>query len=301
VNLNFTGLLLQDSPYRSQLLMQARLMRRSLRRLSQALRYRRLSLDGVPVFFANSFPKSGTHLLTQVLQGLARIGPAVDSGLAAVVTFEGESGRLRSEDEILGDLRRLLPGDIAFGHLHALPRVVDFLCQDGFAPYFILRDPRDVVVSHVYYVTEMETSHIHHRYYREELHTFEERLKASIVGRADEALHFPDIRARFQPYLGWLERSEVLVLRFEDFITQREETLGRILDHAVRRGFVPAVSREQALQTLSESIRPERSPTFRSGKAGGWKIHFNDEAKRLFKEVAGDLLLRLGYEQGYDW
>ncbi len=36
------------------------------------LRWRRLSFTGVPILFANSFPKSGTHLLTQVLQGFPR-------------------------------------------------------------------------------------------------------------------------------------------------------------------------------------------------------------------------------------
>ena len=38
----------------------------------------------------------------------------------------------------------------------------------GLAAYFILRDPRDVVVSHVHYITEMEPNHIHHRYYTED-------------------------------------------------------------------------------------------------------------------------------------
>ena len=83
------------------------------------------------------------------------------------------------------------------------------------AAYFILRDPRDVVVSHVHYVTEMEPNHIHHRYYSQELHTFDERLRASILGIPDPAIPFPDIRQRFLPYLGWLDapRSADLALR----------------------------------------------------------------------------------------
>ena len=265
------------------------------------LRFRRLSLRGVPVLFANSFPKSGTHLLTQVLQGFPSIGPAVDSGLPAVVTFEGDTGRPRPAVEILSDLRRLLPGDIAYGHLHALPEVVDFLSQDGFASYFILRDPRDVVVSHVHYVTEMEPRHLHHAYYTQVLKDFDERLSASILGRPDIDVPFPDIRSRFEPYLGWLGRPEVLCLRFEDFIADRRETLGQVLDHAVRRSFPLVLERLAALDILEASIDPSRSPTFRSGKAGSWKERFTPEHKRLFKEVSGDLLLRLGYEKNNDW
>jgi len=281
--------------------MHARLARRRLRRLAQCLYYRRLSLRGVPVLFANSFPKSGTHLLTQVLQAFSHIGPAVDSGLPALVTFQGDSGRMRTQAEILADLRRLLPGDIAYGHLHALPEVVDFLCQAGFVAYFILRDPRDVVVSHVFYVTEMEPRHVHHHYYALELHTFSERLRASIVGIPDSATPLPNIRERFLPYMGWLERPQVLALRYEELLADRRNALSRIYDHALKRGFPARFDRERAVAILEAGLNPQRSPTFRSGRAGGWREHFSPEIRRLFKDTAGDLLVQLGYEQDDDW
>ena len=265
------------------------------------MRFRQLSLRDVPVLFANSFPKSGTHLLTQVLQGFPRFSPAADCGLPAIVTFQGETGRARTPAEILHDLQRLLPGDIAYGHLHALPEVVDFLRQPGIAAYFILRDPRDVVISHVYYVTEMEPNHIHHRYYAEELRTFDERLRTSILGIPDPSIPFPDIRQRFLPYLGWMDLSEPLALRYEDFLADRQTALGRVYDHAVQRGLPELVSREEAVHFLETSIDPQRSPTFRSGKAGGWRTHFNPDNTQLFKDIAGDLLIKLGYEDNYDW
>jgi hypothetical protein len=285
----------------SSMQMRARLVRRALRRLGQMRRYRRTSLAGVPVLLANSFPKSGTHLLTQVLQGFPAIGPAVDSGLPAIVTYEGDSGRERQEAEILSDLRRLKAGDIAYGHLHARSEVVRLLCQPGYAAYFILRDPRDVVVSHAHYVTEMEPNHIHHKFYTEALHDFDERLAVSILGRPDSPIPFPDVKMRFEPYLGWLGRPEVLTLHFEDFIQRQQVTLERVLDHAVQRGFPLQGSRPAAIQALAESINPQRSPTFRSGKVGGWREQFSAKNKQLFKQVAGDLLVRLGYEQGDDW
>jgi hypothetical protein len=280
---------------------QLRLVRRAFRRLVQMARWRRVSLRGVPVLFANSFPKSGTHLLTQVLQGFPNIGPAVDSGLPAVVTFEGDTGRARPEGEILADLRRFLPGDIGYGHVHALPGPLDLLCQDGYAACFILRDPRDVVVSHVHYITEMEPDHIHHHYYAEELLTFDERLRTSILGLPDPNIPFPDIRSRFEPYLGWLDRPQVLTLRFEDFILDRAQTIERVLAHAEQRGFPLMLERQSALGLLDASINPQRSPTFRSGKIGGWKNKFSEANKAIFKDTAGDLLIRLGYEPDNDW
>jgi sulfotransferase 6B1 len=281
--------------------LQARLVRRELRRIRQMWRYRQLSMEGEPVFFANSFPKSGTHLFTQVLHGLTHLGAAVDSGLPAVVMYKGESGRQRETGEILEDLNRLKPGDIAFGHLHALPAIIDILCREGVAPYFILRDPRDVVVSHVYYVTDMALDHAHHRYYKEELHSFEERLTTSILGRPGLEPPFPDIRARFDPYLSWLDRPEVLTLHFEEFVADCEAAIGRVLDHALARGFSIHKERETAIEILAAGINPKSSPTYRRGKVGEWQEKFTPGHKQLFKQVSGDLLVRLGYEQDGDW
>ncbi|HWQ83981.1 MAG TPA: sulfotransferase domain-containing protein [Anaerolineales bacterium] len=289
------------SSLRFQINSGGRLVRRSARRLAQALRYRQFSFSGIPVLFANSFPKSGTHLLTQILAGFTQIGPAVDSGLPAVVTYDGFTGLQRPPDEILADLERLLPGDIAYGHVHALPEIIDFLARAPFAFYFILRDPRDVVVSHVHYVTDMEPNHIHHPYYKDELTSFAERLKVSIRGRPELAIDFPNIRQRFDPFMAWLDQPNVLTIHYEDFILNRQAALGQVLDFAVRRGFPLQVGRQAALETLESSIDPQRSPTFRSGKTGGWKDQFTEAHKELFKAVTGDLLIRLGYEQSHDW
>ena len=280
--------------------MQARLARRAVRRFGQLARYRQLTFSGVPILFANSFPKSGTHLLTQVLHGFTELGPAVDSGLPAVVTFAGETGEPRPQEEILADLGRLRPGDIAYGHLHAHPEIVDLLDREGVALYFILRDPRDVVVSHTHYVTEIAPQHAHQQYYCQ-LENDEQRLRTSILGRPDWEHPFPDIKARFEPFLGWLDCSSALVLRFEDFVEHREDILALILGHAAGRGFPLEKERREAIAILARHIDPRRSPTFRAGRVGGWKSQFTPELTRLFKDIAGDLLIDLGYETDYDW
>lgn len=281
---------------RSKLKVNTKLLRRDIRRVEQMMRYRRYSLEGIPVLFANSFPKSGTHLLTQVLQGFTKIGPTVNSGLPAIVTFDSTTGEKREEEDIQRDLKRLLPGDIAYGHLHSTDAIMKYLCGDGIASYFILRDPRDVVVSHVYYVTEIESSHIHHQYYKEELVDFDERIKTSILGRPDYGDLFPNIRGRFEPYLGWLDRPEILILRFEDFVYDRQKTIERVFDHAVESGFPTAVNYQQSIEILSSGINPEKSPTFRSGKVGAWRVKFSKQNIKLFEVVAGDLLDKLGYD-----
>jgi len=292
----------------------ARILRRSFRRTAISLRHGTKVLAESPVLFANSFPKSGTHLLTQILAGFSRIGPAVVSGLPAVVTFRGDTGSQRTESEILEDLNRLLPGDIAYGHIHAFPEAVNSLLKSGFAAYFILRDPRDVAVSHVHYLTSMAPKHVHHTYYHDELKDFDSRLLASIQGvpveqlrlslnnkAENEPLPLPDVRSRFEPYLDWLDHPQILTLRYEEFLVQLKETLTRILEHAVERGFKPWFPHGQAIEMLIQGIDPSRSPTFRSGKSGGWREAFNAMHKQVFKEVSGDLLIRLGYEKDQSW
>jgi hypothetical protein len=50
-----------------------------------------------------------------------------------------------------------------------------------------------------------------------------------------------------------------------------------------------------------EAGQEDRKRFYRKGIAGDWKNHFDDEEKRVFKEVAGDMLVRLGYEKDLSW
>lgn len=279
----------------------ARQVRRYYRHLVCQVRWRRFSLLGVPILFANSFPKSGTHLLTQVLQGFVHLGPAVDSGLPAIITFDGSTGKMRSNQNILQEIHHLSPGEIAYGHLHAKPEIVNVLTSPSFITFFILRDPRDVVVSHVHYITRNKLDHILHYYYSNELNNFNDRLKTSILGYPDSGFEFPDIGQRFLPFMEWLNQPEILCLHYEEFLQSRDHTLGKVYDHALEHGFPIQVDRAIAIQKLTASIDPRRSPTFRSGKMGEWRDQFTDDHKRLFKEVAGEILIHLGYEKDYDW
>ena len=276
-----------------------RILRHRLRRAAAFARYG-AALRGAPVLFANAFPKSGTHLLTQVLAGFSRFGPAVETGLPAVVTYEGATGRRRPAARIVADLRRLRPGDIGYGHVHALPETIPLLCRPGVAAYFIVRDPRDIVVSHAHYVTDIAARHVHQAYYRS-LPDFESRLRVSILGLPDAEVPFPDIAQRFAPYRGWLQHPEIRVLHYEDYHWDRRAFLGDVLTHAAGRGFPLKIPREEALALLEVAVDPKKSPTFRKGKAGGWREHFTPAVTQLFKDVAGDLLITLGYENDYDW
>jgi hypothetical protein len=77
--------------------------------------------------------------------------------------------------------------------------------------------------------------------------------------------------------------------------------LGYLLNYLSKRGFTPWISSKEAVETLKRAILPRKSGTFRKGLPGNWCEHFTEANKALFKQVTGDLLVRLGYEQGYNW
>ena len=49
------------------------------------------------------------------------------------------------------------------------------------------------------------------------------------------------------------------------------------------------------------NIDQAKSHTYRQGKAGSWRKVFTEQQKNTFKELAGHLLIELGYEQDKNW
>jgi hypothetical protein len=96
-------------------------------------------------------------------------------------------------------------------------------------------------------------------------------------------------------------------VRYEDLLERPEEEIGRILrflgadagEEGVRRA-VEAGSFEKWAKGR-ERGREESTSFFRKGVAGDWRHVFTEGDRRVFKEEAGDLLIRLGYEKDDDW
>jgi len=264
-----------------------------------AWRWKRLSFSEAPLVFGNAKPKSGSHLLLQILNGFCQIMPYAYVAAEPVRTVKKAGGR-RTPDEVAADLRRLPRGVIGWGYVDATPENLAVLCQPGRVNYFIYRDPRDMLVSQVFFATDMHEQHGMHAYYQS-LPDFGARLKVAITGIERDGLKMVSVKGRYEGVFQWLGQPGVMCLRFEDLIEKRDATLSAMLDEVERAGYNIPTQREQALEILIEAIQPGKSHTFRAGKTGGWKEYFTEEHKALFKDVAGDLLVRLGYETDNDW
>jgi len=263
------------------------------------LRWKRFSFRDAPPIFGNAKPKSGSHLLLQILNGFTQIMPYryVDADPIRAITRDG---RRRNAEEILADLNRIQAGVIGWGYLDATPENASFLTEAGRVNYFIYRDPRDMLVSQVFFATDMHEGHGMHEYYNS-LPDFGERLKVAITGIDQDGLKMVSVKERYEGVFQWLAQENVMCIRFEDLINNRDATLHAMLDEVEKTGYQIPTPRDKALPILIEAIQPGKSHTFRSGKTGGWTNHFTDEHRVLFKEVAGDLLVRLGYEENNNW
>jgi hypothetical protein len=267
--------------------------------LQAITRWRRFSFDEAPPIFGNSKPKSGSHLLLQILNGFTRIMPYKYVAADPVRTIE-KQGRRRTNEEVLRDLQHIPRGVIGWGYVEPSPENVVFLCQPHRVNYFIYRDPRDMLVSQVFFATDMHEGHGMHAFYKS-LPDVGERLKVAITGIDRDGLYMVNVRQRYAAVFEWLEQPHVMSIRFEDLIDHRDATLDAMLDEVESIGYRIPTPRARALSILIEAIQPSKSRTFRSGKAGGWREHFTDEHKALFKDVAGDLLVKLGYEKDQNW
>jgi sulfotransferase 6B1 len=288
-------------------------LRYHLRRAQAARKWGASNLRAMPAVLGNAMPKSGSHLLIQILEGLTEIGPFVNPGFPPVNRFEDNSKL--PDDKVLAEIRAMSPGDIRYGYLHAEEPWLSAVTGAGRATLFAYRDPRDWVISQIFYAKDMHEGHMLHEYYNS-LPNMEARINAAIEGVRYLAgfgdlpgLSAPSVVERYSHYLGWLDVKGVLCLRFEDLIENRRSKIEEILNYLEVFNFRPfdiaqdrsSIPHEKAIDILINTIAPRKSGTFRKGQPGNWREHFSEANVKRFKDVAGGLVVRLGYEENGDW
>lgn len=255
--------------------------------------------DTCPSALANSFPKSGTHLLIQILEGLPGIRN-YDSFIASIPSIRF---RQRSDRSILRRIGWIAPGEAVSAHLFYSPKYVEALEEKRCVRFFIYRDPRDVAVSEAHYLTYMNRWHRAHRYFAYQLHTDADRLMTAITGipAGLVSYSYPNVRDRFEPYRGWLHDVDTFAVRFEDLVgPDRDEMIRRMVEFYSRK----SNSTEDWDAVVTGCIRridASRSHTFRAGVSGAWRNVFKPRHTEAMKAVATDLLVDLGYEAKADW
>jgi hypothetical protein len=247
-----------------------------------------------PPVFANSFPKSGTHLLDQLVAGLPG---RIEYGSFLSSMTSSFQFRERTDQSVAGCIGRFAPGEIIRGHLFYQPSYERWLRERRTVHYFIYRDPRAVVVSEAHYLREMNRWHRLHPYFRE-LPSINEAIALSIAGFDPPiaGLYYPNIAERFARYEGWLDAENCLPIRYEDLMSERRSGIVRTMVQFYAERTADAIDAESCVAQMLANVLPQKSHTFRSGKAAGWREAFQPQHHALFSRVTGDLLERTGYE-----
>ena len=252
-----------------------------------------------PPVLANSFPKSGTHLLVQMIDGMP---DRVNYG--AFLGSETSSFQLRerSEANTRAFICGFVPGEVIRGHLYYEAPYAKALSDQNTVQYFIYRDLRAVVVSEAHYLREMNRWHRLAPYFQKL--SIEDAIALSITGFDPPVagINYPNIAERFARYRGWLAHPDCMCIRYEDLQSEGRDAIVRdmakfYLSHSSRTD----LDLEECAGAMLANVAPQKSHTFRSGKKAGWQKEFTDKHYRLFDDVAGQLLLDLGYERDHTW
>lgn len=256
-----------------------------------------------PRLLVNSVPKSGTHLVLELLRRVPHFrfyglhletrrfleDPTTAQNRCRQPLFD--HARLRKQ------LLAVPNGQFITAHFPHQPELCRLLDSCRFRIILVVRDPRDVCVSHAKYIHRLKRHPLHATYAR--MPDDATRLMTSIKGLTphDGVPGLLDVGTRFRRFLGWYGNPHTLVCRFEDLIGPRgggsreaqSACVSSILDHIHRPLSM------QHRERLSASIWSPKSATFRKGQIHDWPNHFTQEHIEAFDALASDVVQRLGY------
>ena len=245
----------------------------------------RLRPSGAPRVLCVSLPKAGTHLVERALCLHPRLYRTLKPTL--------NDRNLESHGGLEHLLSRLRPGQLLLAHLGHTPEREEALRRAGVRSIFVVRDPRDILVSQVHYVAR-ERNHTYHQLFNSR-GSLEERLSLAIEGSPEVGLE--SAAERLRRYAGWLESGSPVV-RFEELIgpegggreDRQLEALARLYDEAGLE------ASPEWIRWAGRRLFSGASPTFRRGVIGQGRQYFEGtELERRFLESADDLLAVYGY------
>ena len=271
------------------------------------LRERAVSGDRPKNFvICNSYPKSGTHLLYQILYSLPGFYKWDD-----IISVQALCGVMNTPDHIRWKLGSAPDSSIVRCHLMHSQEVCDILNEHRCKLLFIYRDLRDVAVSHARWVTKEKRIFLHDIYQKQP--DFNQQLANSIKGLPlgspfASNLSQPNIGEDFMRWHGWLNHPDTLAVKFEDLVGERggglEDKRLHVVEQITDHLGINLSADHIKSNFTSYAMSPEESHTFRKGgkgSIGGWKQFFAEQHKEDFKKVTGNLLVDLGYESNHDW
>lgn len=249
-------------------------------------------VDGSKIF-ANSLPKSGTHLLRRILSMMP--------GIIDKWTYHFDPNVCNYQKQLSYGKK----GQIISAHLYYDVKLSDFLEENNYKKFLMVRDLRDVCVSTAHYCKK-DKRHRLYNYYNS-LNSWDDCLAAAIKGigseRLSDGIRSKSISEHVEKYLPWISDKDCLLVKFEDLVGVKgggdlNNQLNTIRDISIHIGLN---LQNDNIKAVASKAFGGKSKTFRKGQIGGWRNEFSDGNIELFKKIAGQQLIDLGYEKNGNW
>jgi hypothetical protein len=172
---------------------------------------------------------------------------------------------------------------------HDAPTRLHFNLLKGITRWiYIYRDGRDAINSMMHYVVTPPVLLRHPEY------------KITSVKKIYQnyeyfAKHVQEWKENAQKAFSFPERF--YFVKFEDIVSNKEKFL---LELEKKIGVEPP-AKTILKRSSFESMHSKTPIHARKGKTGEWKSNFSNKHKAIFKDIAGEMLIKLGYEKNLDW
>lgn len=247
--------------------------------IGMAIRHRTVLDPGHTNLYVNSIPKCGTHLLTKCVCLLTRRPLYEIDGKLTFKKWENILKRHKYQREFFAT------------HVAYSPQAALTFKKNNYKHFLICRDPRDKVVSHVYWIYKGGWKQAQ----------LDNPLRKLPFKKVLEHV-IRHVKRQYDKFLPWMRDPSCLSVRFENLIGPQGGGSRQAQMNEIRK-----VARHGGIKLNPKLINycADRlfggSPTFREGKIGSWKKHFDKHDKALFKQATGSLLRDLGYETDDNW
>jgi hypothetical protein len=168
---------------------------------------------------------------------------------------------------------------------------------DGHRAFFVLRDPRDVVVS---YYFSTRSSHTPMGDIPQVRRVLQERSREEGLRYVIDHLAGKGVFRAMRSWVTAPAGDGIRVVRYEDLIGERQrEEVDRLFGHCGIHLPPPELTALLSRYSFS-SMRGQPAGTetishYRKGRPGDWRNHFDDDLYQAFDEATGDLVSLLGY------
>jgi hypothetical protein len=239
------------------------------------------------IIFIAGLPKSGTTWLANMFASV----PGYRLGSPSHVRLKDHNLR---QDTFREFDRRLV---IVRMHTPPSQENISTLKQEGIRYCVLYRDLRDVAISWFYYVKNEQEHFLHNTVKDMSLNEgIEFFAENRLGGYASWIRGWRENRDRLNSieitYEALLQDTRTVFAELARFFSIKLSD--RLLDKIVRvHSFRSQAGRDRGEEDITSFLR--------KGIEGDWKNHFSETHKQRFKEIAGDLLIELGYEKDYRW